>query len=179
MVIGDEEIADARVADGHPVAWIHATALRTEPLAYSGRDQVNPQAGRDAAAALVAVTRASPSPIDEIDVAEVYVPFSWFEPMWLENLGFAAEGEGWKLTEAGETAIGGRIPFNPSGGVLSSNPDWRLGHDPLRRVGHPGDGQGRRAPGRGRPQGARPRVRRRLAVLLDVGGCSDKPADKP
>ena len=36
MVIGNEEIADARVADGHPVAWIHATALRTEPLAYSG-----------------------------------------------------------------------------------------------------------------------------------------------
>ena len=36
MVIGDEEIADARVAEGHPVAWIHATALRTEPLAYSG-----------------------------------------------------------------------------------------------------------------------------------------------
>ena len=50
------------------------------------------------------------------------MPFSWFEPMWLENLGFAPEGEGWKLTEAGETAIGGRIPFNPSGGVLSSNP---------------------------------------------------------
>ena len=33
-----------------------------------------------------------------------------------------AEGEGWKLTEAGETAIGGRLPVNPSGGVLSSNP---------------------------------------------------------
>ena len=52
MVIGDEESADARVAEGHPVAWIHATALRTEPLAYAGRDQVNPQASRDAAAAL-------------------------------------------------------------------------------------------------------------------------------
>ncbi|SKW38738.1 Possible lipid carrier protein or keto acyl-COA thiolase [Mycobacteroides abscessus subsp. massiliense] len=62
------------------------------------------------------------SPIDEIDAAEIYVPFSWFEPMWLENLGFAAEGEGWKLTQAGETAIGGRIPVNASGGVLSSNP---------------------------------------------------------
>ena len=36
-------VFDRRVADGHPVAWIHATALRTEPLAYSGRDQVNPQ----------------------------------------------------------------------------------------------------------------------------------------
>lgn len=43
VVIGNEEIADARVADGHPVAWIHATALRTEPLAYSGRDQVSPR----------------------------------------------------------------------------------------------------------------------------------------
>jgi acetyl-CoA acetyltransferase len=62
------------------------------------------------------------SPIDEIDVAEIYVPFSWFEPMWLENLGFVPEGEGWKLTEAGETAIGGRLPVDPSGGVLSSNP---------------------------------------------------------
>jgi len=42
--------------------------------------------------------------------------------MWLETIGFAAEGEGWKLTEAGETEIGGTIPVNPSGGVLSSNP---------------------------------------------------------
>jgi acetyl-CoA C-acetyltransferase len=48
------------------------------------------------------------------------VPFSWYEPMWLENLGFAGAGEGWRLTEAGETAIGGRLPVNPSGGVLSS-----------------------------------------------------------
>jgi acetyl-CoA C-acetyltransferase len=121
LVIGDEAAADAHVADGHPVAWIHATALRTEPLAYSGRDQVNPQAGRDAAKALWKAAGIT-SPIDEIDVAEIYVPFSWFEPMWLENLGFAPEGEGWKLTEAGETAIGGRIPVNASGGVLSSNP---------------------------------------------------------
>ena len=58
----------------------------------------------------------------QLDVAEIYVPFSWYEPMWLENLGFAAPGEGWRLTEAGETAIRGRRPVNPSGGVLSSNP---------------------------------------------------------
>ena len=121
LVIGDEAIADQRVAEGHPVAWVHATALRTEPIAFSGRDQVNPQAGRDAAAALWKEAGIT-SPIDEIDVAEIYVPFSWFEPMWLENLGFVPEGEGWKLTEAGETAIGGRLPCNPSGGVLSSNP---------------------------------------------------------
>lgn len=121
IVVGDEETADRRIADGHTVAWVHATALRTEPLDYTGRDRVNPQAGRDAAAALWRDAGIS-SPIDEIDAAEIYVPFSWFEPMWLENLGFAAEGEGWKLTQAGETAIGGKIPVNASGGVLSSNP---------------------------------------------------------
>ena len=145
LVIGNEDIADKRVAEDHPVAWIHATALRTEPLAYSGRDQVNPQAGRDAAKALWTAAGIT-SPIDEIDVAEIYVPFSWFEPMWLENLGFAPEGEGWKLTEAGETAIGGRIPVNPSGGVLSSNPIGasgmiRFAESAIQVMGRAGDHQ--------------------------------------
>ncbi|UOX84808.1 thiolase domain-containing protein [Amycolatopsis sp. FBCC-B4732] len=118
MVLGDEAAGDA-VEGG--AAWIHATAMRTEPTTFAGRDQVNPQAGRDAAAALWAEAGIT-DPISEVDVAEIYVPFSWFEPMWLENLGFAPEGEGWKVTEKGETALGGRLPVNPSGGVLSSNP---------------------------------------------------------
>ena len=50
------------------------------------------------------------------------MPFSWYEPMWLENFGFAPEGEGWRVTESGETGIDGSLPINPSGGVLSSNP---------------------------------------------------------
>ncbi|HKS47558.1 MAG TPA: thiolase domain-containing protein [Amycolatopsis sp.] len=118
MVIGDEAAGDA-VAGGP--AWIHATAMRTEPTTFAGRDQVNPQAGKDAAAALWREAGIT-NPLSEVDAAEIYVPFSWFEPMWLENLGFMPEGEGWKLTEAGETALGGRLPVNPSGGVLSSNP---------------------------------------------------------
>lgn len=121
VVIGDETTARAREADGKKVAWIHATAMRTEPTTFSGRDQVNPQAGRDAAAALWKSAGIT-DPLTEIDVAEIYVPFSWFEPMWLENLGFVGEGLGWKLTEAGDTAIGGQLPVNCSGGVLSSNP---------------------------------------------------------
>ncbi|WP_068155350.1 thiolase domain-containing protein [Rhodococcus phenolicus] len=121
VVIGDADTAAAREAAGHKVAWIHSTAMRTEPTTYAGRDQVNPQAGRVAAAALWKDAGIT-DPITEIDCAEIYVPFSWFEPMWLENLGFAEEGSGWKLTEAGDTAIGGRIPLNMSGGVLSSNP---------------------------------------------------------
>ncbi|TCK01264.1 thiolase domain-containing protein [Nocardia alba] len=121
VVIGDAEAAAAVEAEGKKVAWVHGTAMRTEPTTFAGRDQVNPRAGRDAAAALWESAGIT-DPLDEIDVAEIYVPFSWFEPMWLENLGFAAEGDGWKLTDKGETEIGGRIPVNPSGGVLSSNP---------------------------------------------------------
>jgi acetyl-CoA C-acetyltransferase len=117
VVIGDEAAADAV---DRP-AWILATAMRTEPTTFAGRDQVSPRAGREAAAALWADAGIR-DPMAEIDVAEIYVPFSWFEPMWLENLGFAAEGRGWRVTEAGDTAIDGRLPVNPSGGVLCSNP---------------------------------------------------------
>ncbi|MEU0502846.1 thiolase domain-containing protein [Nocardia sp. NPDC005998] len=121
VVIGDEEAAKAIEATGKNVAWVHGTAMRTEPTTFAGRDQVSPQAGQDAAAALWQAAGIT-DPLKEIDVAEIYVPFSWFEPMWLENLGFAAPGDGWKLTDKGETEIGGTLPVNPSGGVLSSNP---------------------------------------------------------
>jgi acetyl-CoA C-acetyltransferase len=121
VVIGDQEAASAAERAGQPVAWIRATAMRTEPTMFSGKDHVNPRAGADAAAALWAKAGIT-DPAREIDVAEIYVPFSWFEPMWLENLGFTGPGDGWRLTEAGETEIGGSLPVNPSGGVLSSNP---------------------------------------------------------
>ncbi|WP_306363737.1 thiolase domain-containing protein [Nocardia sp. CC227C] len=121
LVIGDESAAKEQEARGRKVAWVHGTAMRTEPLAYAGRDQVNPLAGKDAARALWEQAGIT-NPLEEIDAAEIYVPFSWFEPMWLENLGFMPEGEGWKLTDSGDTAIGGKLPVNPSGGVLSSNP---------------------------------------------------------
>ncbi|HJQ03960.1 MAG TPA: thiolase domain-containing protein [Nocardioides sp.] len=117
LVIASEDVA---AASPNP-AWIHGTAMRSEPTSAAERDQVNPQAGRDASAYLwkqVGIT----NPLEEIDVAEIYVPFAWFEPMWIENLGFTPEGEGWKLTEAGETNLGGKLPINVSGGVLSSNP---------------------------------------------------------
>jgi acetyl-CoA C-acetyltransferase len=104
-----------------PVAWVHGTAMRTEPTMFSGRDQVNPRAGRDCAADVFRQAGIT-DPINEIDMVEMYVPFSWFEPMWLENLGFAPEGDGWKLTDAGETEMTGKLPVNCSGGVLSSNP---------------------------------------------------------
>jgi len=67
---------------------------------FAGRDQVNPQAGRDCAKDVYAQAGIE-NPREDLDCAEVYVPFSWYEPMWLENLGFCAEGDGWKLTQEG------------------------------------------------------------------------------
>ncbi|MAT93063.1 MAG: acetyl-CoA acetyltransferase [Halioglobus sp.] len=120
MVIASEELADKAA---RPPAWIRGVAMRSEPTMYAGREEVNPQAGRDCAADVYKQAGIT-DPRKDLDVAEVYVPFSWYEPMWLENLGFAPEGEGWKLTMEGATSLidGGDIPWNPSGGVLSSNP---------------------------------------------------------
>ena len=118
MVLASERVADDTPG---PVAWVHGMAMRSEPTMFARRDQVNPQAGRDCAKDVYEQAGIT-DPRADLDCAEVYVPFSWYEPMWLENLGFCAEGEGWKLTEAGATAPDGDIPWNPSGGVLSSNP---------------------------------------------------------
>jgi acetyl-CoA C-acetyltransferase len=118
MVLTDD---DGAKAAPRPPAWIHGLAVRSEPVVFAGRDQVDPQAGRDCAKDVYAQASIG-DPRREIDVAELYVPFSWFEPMWLENLGFAAPDEGWRLTASGATELGGALPINPSGGVLSSNP---------------------------------------------------------
>ncbi len=112
---------------------------------FSGQDHVNPRAGADAAAALWRAAGIT-SPVDQIDAAEIYVPFSWFEPMWLENLGFAEPGRGWRMTEAGETEITGALPVNPSGGVLSSNPIGasgllRFAESAMQVMGKAGDDQ--------------------------------------
>jgi acetyl-CoA C-acetyltransferase len=118
MVLSSEKHAGR--SDTRP-AWVLGTAMRSEPTMFSGRNQVNPLAGRECIAHLyrqVGIT----NPRKEIDLAEIYVPFSWYEPMWLENLGFCELDEGWKLTDAGVTEMTGDMPINPSGGVLSSNP---------------------------------------------------------
>ncbi len=122
MVLGTEAAAaEAQAATGKRPAWVQGMAMRSEPTMFAGRDQVNPQAGRDCAKDVYAQAGIE-NPREDLDCAEVYVPFSWYEPMWLENLGFCDLGDGWKLTESGATAFDGDIPWNASGGVLSSNP---------------------------------------------------------
>jgi acetyl-CoA acetyltransferase len=56
---------------------------------------------------------------DELDLVELHDCFATAELVHYENLDLCREGEAGKLIDAGETALGGRIPVNVSGGLLS------------------------------------------------------------
>ena len=56
---------------------------------------------------------------EDIDVVECHDATAFGEIQQSENLGFFAFGEGGPAAERGDTRIGGRIPFNPSGGLES------------------------------------------------------------
>lgn len=54
---------------------------------------------------------------EDVDLAEVYDLSSALELDWYEDVGLCAEGEAEKLVRDGATALGGRVPVNPSGGL--------------------------------------------------------------
>ncbi len=56
---------------------------------------------------------------DDVDVAEIHDAFTIAELMYYEAFDFAKKGEAYQLLDSGATSLGGRIPVNPSGGLLS------------------------------------------------------------
>ncbi|MFJ7205718.1 lipid-transfer protein [Streptomyces sp. NPDC098789] len=56
---------------------------------------------------------------DDLSLAEVYDLSTALELEWYEDIGLCGEGEGAKLVREGVTALGGRVPVNPSGGLAS------------------------------------------------------------
>lgn len=55
----------------------------------------------------------------DVDVAEVHDATAFAEILHVENLGFCEPGAGGQMAEKGETRLGGRLPVNPSGGLVS------------------------------------------------------------
>src|ERR1700693_2394701 len=53
----------------------------------------------------------------DVSLAEVYDLSSALELDWYEDIGLCGEGEAEKLLRDGATALGGRVPVNPSGGL--------------------------------------------------------------
>jgi acetyl-CoA acetyltransferase len=54
---------------------------------------------------------------EDVDLAEVYDLSTALELDWYEDIGLCAEGEAEQLLRNGDTALGGRVPVNPSGGL--------------------------------------------------------------
>jgi acetyl-CoA acetyltransferase len=68
--------------------------------------------------ARIAYEQAGVGPGD-INVVELHDAFTIAELLYYEALGLARPGEGADLLRRGDTAIGGRVPVNPSGGLLA------------------------------------------------------------
>jgi acetyl-CoA acetyltransferase len=54
---------------------------------------------------------------EDVSLAEVYDLSTALELDWYENIGLCKAGDAEALLRAGETALGGRVPVNPSGGL--------------------------------------------------------------
>ena len=95
-----------------PTVRIRASVLQ------SGRDRALDEQSVAERAAERAYEVAGIGPQD-LDVVELHDAAATAELLLYEELGLCEPGEGPKLLASGETTLGGRIPVNPSGGLLS------------------------------------------------------------
>ena len=95
-----------------PVVTIEAVAL------LSGRDSADGGAGASHRAARKAYEQAGLGP-EDLDVVELHDAAATGELIGYEDLGLCPPGEGAKLLASGDTQLSGRMPVNPSGGLLA------------------------------------------------------------
>ena len=96
---------------------VRASVLTSDP--YSDRDLVMPDVNAvTRRAAEQAYEMAGVGP-DEIDLIELHDCFATAEILHYGNLGLCKDGEAGRMIDDGEVALGGRIPVNVSGGLLS------------------------------------------------------------
>jgi acetyl-CoA C-acetyltransferase len=86
------------------------------------------------------------NPIKQIQVVELYDPFSSVQFPQLESLGFCKRGQAQNLSDEGAFDMGGLLSVNPSGGTLCSNPIGvtglvRVADAALQVMGKAGEGQ--------------------------------------
>jgi acetyl-CoA acetyltransferase len=126
VVLASGEYA-ARRRDGAPPGEIAAistvtptypnTALDLPDMATdSGVGAAPPERPFRDSIAAAAYEEAGLGP-DDLSCAEVYDLSTALELDWYENIGLCAPGEAEPLLHSGATALGGRIPVNPSGGL--------------------------------------------------------------
>ncbi len=102
---------------GRVEGWGHRTVglgLRQKLDRSAEEPYVLPHVRR---AALDAFDRARIT-LDDLDGIEVHDCFTPSEYLVIDHIGLTGPGESWKAIENGEIAIGGRLPVNPSGGLI-------------------------------------------------------------
>ncbi len=98
-------------------AKVRASVLTSDP--YSDRDLVMPDVNavtRKAAERAYEMAGVGP---EDINLIELHDCFATAEILHYENLGLCKDGEAGRMIDEGEVALGGRIPVNVSGGLLS------------------------------------------------------------
>ncbi len=96
---------------------VKASVMTSDP--FTERDLTMPDVNtctRNAAAAAYEMAGCGP---DDINLVELHDCFATAEILHYENLGLCKDGEAGRLIDNGETAHGGRVPVNMSGGLLS------------------------------------------------------------
>ena len=96
---------------------VRASILTSDP--WQERDLVMPDVNsctRKAAKAAYEMAGLAP---DDIDLLDLHACFATAEILHYENLGLCGDGEAGRLIDEGAVALGGRIPVNVSGGLLS------------------------------------------------------------
>ena len=96
---------------------VRASVLTSDP--WQERDLVMPDVNtctRKAAAAAYEMAGLGP---EDIDLVELHDCFATAEILHYENLGLCEDGNAGKLIDDGDVELGGRIPVNVSGGLLS------------------------------------------------------------
>jgi acetyl-CoA C-acetyltransferase len=118
IVLAGEEAAKNRSATP---AWITGVGHCADAYHLGDRDLADVDALGSAARRAYEMAGIR-DPLREIDVVELYDAFSYMELMWMEGLGLCGRGEAGAMVDSGATGMGGALPVNPSGGVLSANP---------------------------------------------------------
>lgn len=95
---------------------IAASVLRTGNFLYTQEDFTFSDLTANVAKKAYEMAHVGP---EDIDLCELHDAFAINELLHYEELGFCSRGEGGILIEKGETEIGGKIPVNTSGGLLS------------------------------------------------------------
>jgi acetyl-CoA C-acetyltransferase len=130
IIIASGDIA--RKVTSIPI-WVVGLGAATDTMTMSGRESLTGlKCAQEAARQAYEMAGLGPG---DIDVAEVHDCFTIAEMMAYEDLGFAKPGGGPGLIENKQTYVGGKIPVNVDGGLLSKgHPIGATGGSQVRTI---------------------------------------------